>query len=124
MIDLVILGFMAGVLLGVIIMEIIDKKANKKIQESLVIIGQIADDEIEEKDREIRRLTEAVNDLQIEIAKKRTRKIRLYQCYSCDGIFQKFDYIKDSFPSGDDLLRCPLCGAVEAGATEVEVELK
>lgn len=48
--------------------------------------------------------------------------MRKFKCYECGGLFNSFYYRKDSSPSGEDEAVCPICGAVEAGATEVEVE--
>lgn len=75
-----ILTFMAGFALGVTIKGMIDTKFDKAVQKSLIRVGQMADDEIEEKDKIIKRknnelsekneeindLKEAIKDLQFE----------------------------------------------------------
>lgn len=75
-----ILTFMAGFALGVTIKGMIDTKFDKAVQKSLIRIGQMADDEIEEKDKIIKRknnelsekneeindLKKAIKDLQFE----------------------------------------------------------
>lgn len=45
---------------------------------------------------------------------------RFYKCYNCGGIIDHFNYRKDSSPAGEDEAVCPLCGAIEAGADEVQ----
>ncbi len=75
-----ILTFMAGFALGVTIKGMIDTKFDKAVQKSLIRVGQMADDEIEEKDKIIKRknnelsekneeindLKKAIKDLQFE----------------------------------------------------------
>lgn len=48
--------------------------------------------------------------------------MRKFKCYECGGVFTSFHYRKDSSLRGEDEAVCPLCGAVEAGASEVEDE--
>lgn len=40
------------------------------------------------------------------------------KCFACGGITDKVDIVHDY--QGGDFLRCPLCGAVEAGFSEVK----
>lgn len=47
------------------------------------------------------------------------RKIKV-KCYECGGITDNVDIVHDY--RGGDFLRCPLCGAVEAGFSEVKDE--
>lgn len=51
-------------------------------------------------------------------------KIKLNKCYSCGGYTSKIKWIKDAPPTGDDLMRCPLCGAVEDGFSEIIAEVE
>lgn len=48
------------------------------------------------------------------------RKIKV-KCYECGGITDNVDIVHDY--RGGDFLKCPLCGAVEAGFSEVSEEV-
>lgn len=49
-------------------------------------------------------------------------KKSMYKCSMCDGLTDHIATRYDSSPRGDDELVCPLCGAVECGFSEVEVD--
>ena len=55
-VEIAILTFMIGFVIGVAVKGNIDRKFDKKVQESLIRVGQMADDEIEDKNVEIERL--------------------------------------------------------------------
>lgn len=65
-----ILTFMAGFALGVTIKGMIDTKFDKAVQKSLIRIGQMADDEIEEKDKTIKKKNNELNERNKEINEK------------------------------------------------------
>ena len=73
-----IITFVAGFILGTIVKGVIDRKFERVVQKTLIEVGQMADDEIEQKDKtikekeiEIERLSSLVNELQIKRAIKR-----------------------------------------------------
>ena len=69
-VEVSILTFMAGFILGVIIKGMIDTKFDRAVQKSLIRIGQMADDEIEEKDKTIKKKNNELNEKNREINEK------------------------------------------------------
>lgn len=81
--EVAILTFMIGFSLGIVIKGLIDKKFERVVQKSLIRVGQMADDEIERKDKtiedknkEIERLSNMVNDLQIKRAIEKLEELK------------------------------------------------
>lgn len=74
--EVAILTFVAGFVVGVAVKGIIDRRFEKKVQESLIRVGQMADDEIEEKDKKINKLENAVKELQLELAVYKLNKLK------------------------------------------------
>lgn len=46
---------------------------------------------------------------------------RMFKCFNCGAVFNKFRYKYDSTPGGDDEAVCPECGQ-DAGFEEVKDE--
>lgn len=67
---------MVGFAFGFLVKGLIDTKFEKEVQKSLIRVGQMADDEIEDKDEEIKRLKEVIEGLQFERAVERFEKLK------------------------------------------------
>lgn len=73
---IMLIGYMGlsacgGCLLGFLWKGNIDRRFEKKLQKSLIRVGQYADDEIEALQKENDRLHQTVTDLQIQLAERR-----------------------------------------------------